>query len=511
LREHKGFGHGAYLYTMQRRIIFLLILFCHFTTQTPAAASQFVFEYNENCSRAYENYLSLHVQEAREIIISEMKTNPYNLMATYLSDYEDCIVLLLNCDKTEYDDRAGHLDTRIALLENGDHNSPWYRFCKAGIYLHWAIVKMRFGEQYSAAVNFHRSFAMLKDNKRLFPAFEYNQVFGGLEEAVVGSIPGSYKWLAGVFGMKGNVKNGTEKLGTFINTHHPNDPLYTETLLYYLYTRFYLLMEQKEVWNFLSSAKFNTHNNLLNTFVKVNIALDHRKSDAAIETLQAAAHDLNYYRYPVFDYQMGMALLTKGDTLCARYFRQFLKKNKSDLYIKDCWQKMALTWYIAGDMQQASYCKEQAKLQGSTRLDADKQAARFAESTMWPLKKLLQGRLMTDGGYYAQAQAILNSIDTNSLTNPADRGEYYFRMGRVLEESENSKALDYYQSAINAGNKRHEQFAARAALQMGKMYEHMGMTAQAKRKYEECLDMPSHDFQNSIDQQAKAGINRMEH
>jgi hypothetical protein len=45
---------------------------------------------------------------------------------------------------------------------------------------------------------------------------------------------------------------------------------------------------------------------------------------------------------------------------------------------------------------------------------------------------------------------------------------------------------------------------------MGIIYEHTGQTKEAIDRYNECLDMPSHDFQNSIDNQAKAGLNRIE-
>jgi tetratricopeptide (TPR) repeat protein len=455
--------------------------------------------------------MSLHIQEGRVSIINEMKNNPYNLMATYISDYEDCIVLLMNSDKSDYEQRTGHMEDRIELLEKGDRSSPWYRFCKAGIYLHWALVNTRFGEQYKAAINFHHSFSLLKENKRLFPDFEYNTVFGGLQEAVVGSLPGNYKWLASIFGMKGSVKKGTEQLGTFVSTHTTKQPLYAESVLYYVLTRFYLLSEQKEVWDFLNSQQFPTHDNLLNSFTKATIGLDFRKSEVVTETLQDAMTDSNYNKYPVFDYQMGVAALPGPDTMCVGYFREYLKKNKSGLLIKDSWQKMAFSYYLNNNIVLAAYCMNQVKSQGNTRVDADKQASRFAEKGLWPSKKLLQSRLLIEGGYYSRALAILQHMDEAQLKQPADKVEYLFRMGRAYQESgDNNKAIEYYQATINNGQNRHEQFAARAALQMGLIYEHSGMAAKAVSRYKECLDMPAHDFQNSIDQQAKAGINRME-
>lgn len=490
------------------QVFLFCILICNSTT---AAAAGYVFDYNSNCNRAYQSYMSLHFADGHGALLNEVTTNPYNLMATYIADYEDCIVLLLNCDKEEYKRREAHMDQRLKLLEQGDHNSPWYRFTKSGVYLHWALVNMRMGDMYHQALYFRKSFLLLKENKKLYPQFEYNAVFSGLQEAVAGSVPDNYKWLAALFGIRGSVRKGTSQLEAFVNTHNAEQPLYAETQLYYLFTRFYLVADQKGVWEYIASSRFANKNNLLHTFVKVNLALDYRKADAAIETLNAAMTEPEYINYPVFDYQMGMALLCKSDTGCTYYFGRYLEKNKSELFIKDAWQKMAFAWYIAGNTAKAEYCKKQITQQGMARIDADKQAEKFGEKNIWPMRKLLQCRYLIEGGYYSQALAVLNSIDKASLTNIADKEEYYFRMGRIYEETGNSsKALEYYQYTITTGKNRHEQFAPRAALQKGRLYEQAGNNQQAMACYKECLAMPEHDFQNSIDNQAKAGLNRVE-
>ena len=500
---------------MPFRVILFLLLFC---TPNRGNAKAYTYDYTDNCNRAYQSFMSLHMEEGRRYIAAELKANPNNLMANYVADYEDCVELLMNCDNTDYKARKPHFDERLELLEKGDKSSPWYLFCKAGIYVHWAIVNIRFGEQYRAAMNFHKSFGLLEENERLFPSFEYNHVFTGLQQAVIGSLPGNYKWIASMFGMKGDIKKGTAQLSTFINTHTSAQLIYTETVLYYLFARFYLLAEQKEVWNFLNDPQFATKDNLLNAFAKVNIAIDYRKSDAAIETLMGTAVNPDYKKYPIFDYQMGVALLTKLDTNSTAYFYQYLKKTKSDIYIKDSWQKMAFAWYVNNNMPKATYCMNQVKMRGTAKLDADKQAYRFAENKVWPLIDLLRARLLIDGGYSETALTILQAIPPGTIKYPADKAEYFFRLGRVYEELTNntgdkkyfSPAIENYQNSIATGKGKHEQFAARAALQMGKMYEQAGMKTEAIKKYNECLDMPSHDFQNSIDQQAKAGINRLE-
>jgi hypothetical protein len=62
---------------------------------------------------------------------------------------------------------------------------------------------------------------------------------------------------------------------------------------------------------------------------------------------------------------------------------------------------------------------------------------------------------------------------------------------------------------MQQGADRKEQFAARACLQLGLLYEKQGKRDIALQYFNQCLTMRDHDFQQSIDQQAKAGINRL--
>lgn len=172
---------------------------------------------------------------------------------------------------------------------------------------------------------------------------------------------------------------------------------------------------------------------------------------------------------------------------------------------------MAYTYYLQGNKTKAFYCLQQIKKNGTTSIDADKQAQRFAENEDWPNPLLLKVRLLIDGGYNKQALAYLKTKTSSDFTTYADKLEYYFRLGRVFDEMGNvNTALQYYNTTIKYGRNSKEYFAARAALQMAFIYEKAGMKPQAINSYNQCLSMEDHDFQNSIDQQAKAGLNRLQ-
>ena len=85
---------------MKYKVLFVFCLL--FSISGAALAEDYTFDYDANCNKAYQYYMSLHTAEGNAMVRREIIQHPYNLMATYLADYDDCLLLLLNCDKKEY-------------------------------------------------------------------------------------------------------------------------------------------------------------------------------------------------------------------------------------------------------------------------------------------------------------------------------------------------------------------------------------------------------------------------
>lgn len=491
---------------MRSRIL-LIILLC---TCQAVIARQYHYRYTENCRDAYQHYMALRPEDGREMIKKELIADPYNLMATYISDYEDCLLLLFNGNRVDYDQLKRHQQDRLKLMERGDEQSPWHRLCQAGIYMHWAFVHLRFNENLKAGTSFRKSFLLLKENQQLFPAFEYDDIFLGIEEATVGSLPDNYKWIASIFGMRGNIHNGAGKVKQFLNRHETGDPFYNEAAIYYAYMSYYVLSDKDEAWRTVNAKDFDTDNNLLNSFVKINIAINYRKAAYAEDLLLQTSKWDNYINYPIFDYEYGYALLHGLDYTAITKFRKFLDTYTGSIFIKDAWQKMAYAYYLQGNSKMAEYCRKKILTEGTATTDSDKQALRFAQQTNWPHPALLKIQLLTDGGYYIKAEKILSGTTLEDYKTIPHQLEFYFRLARVNEElGHTSTAITYYNKAIEAGRDRPEQFAARSALMAGLLYEKIKQTEKAVKMFQLALSMKNHDFKNSIDQQAKAGINRL--
>jgi tetratricopeptide (TPR) repeat protein len=493
---------------MPRFIFSVLFALCFFLR---AAASEMVFDFNSDCIKGYRHLMALQYGEATIILKAELQKNPGNIIPQYLSDYEDCLNLLFNGDPKDYVSLKGNLEKRLELIEKGDRKSPWYRFCKANIYLHWALIAMRFNDQFKAASRFRKSFLLLKENKELYPGFEENKVLLGLEQAVAGAIPDNYKWLGSVLGVKGDVNKGIGAIVAYLNTHTDGKAvLHEEAMIYYIYLKFYLLNARETAWKYANSSAYSEKGNLMRSFVKTNIALNYRKAKIAEEIISRAAVLEESAAFPIMYYERAESMLLQLDPACTTFYQQFLNEYKGAHFVKDSWLKMAWVAYLQHDQKRSDICIGQVRQKGNAETDADKQALKFALNPVWPPLALLEVRLLIDGGSYNKALATIQRIGKKDLRNTSERLEYHFRYGRIFEElGQYDNALIFYTTTINMGRARQEHYAARAALQSGFIYETQGKRDAAVAQFKDCLDMRDHDAQSSIDQLAKAGLNRL--
>ena len=165
--------------------------------------------------------------------------------------------------------------------------------------------------------------------------------------------------------------------------------------------------------------------------------------------------------------------------------------------------------FLQGNTNAAENARQQVLTKGSETTDADKQAAKDAKSGVWPNPLLLKARLLNDGGYNNEAIALLTGKSAADFTKQEDKLEFAYRIARIYDDvGRDSEAIKMYLLAIKLGEDRTEYYAARAALQIGLIYEQQGKKDIAIKYFQECLDMKDHDYKDSLDQKAKAGIER---
>jgi hypothetical protein len=470
-----------------------------------------VYEFNSICQQAYLEITKLKLDNGRALITKAKQQNPDNLIPVALENYIDFYTLFFNEDPAQFKAYRKNASARIDLLKEGPESSPFYNYYLSMAYLLRAGVELKFGEKWNAGWDFKRGYTYIKDNKKAFPTFSPNDLLYGPMQAIVGTIPSGYKWIANLFGMKGSIKTGMKLINGFTESSDPWARLFfNEAAFLNCYLKFYIENDKDGVFEFIQRRKLDVVNNHLFTYMAANLGIHNKMSDYAEGVLNNMNRSVEYLQTNAFDYQMAMVKMNKLELKEATvYLERFVTQFKGKTFIKDAYQKLSWSYYLQGNRQAAEAARKKILERGSTDAEPDKKAQKDAKMGAYPNLVLLKARLLSDGGYHTQALSVLKSYSKESFSKAEDQLDFVYRLGRIYDDlNRDDEAIQYYILAIQAGEGRTEYYAARAALQIAQIYERNGKKSLAITYYQKCLDMDDHEYKDSIDQRAKAGISR---
>jgi len=490
-----------------KKLIFLAAFCCFSFT----SFSQKVYVFDSTCRQAYQEIIKLKLDHGKELIDKARAENNNNLIPDLLEGYIDFFILFFNEDSAQYRLRKENFDRRLSAFDSGPHNDPFYRFSKGVSYLQRAAVKIKFGERYSAGWDFKKANSQIKENRSAYPKFEPNKMIYGPLEVIIGTVPKGYKWITSLFGMKGSINEGMQVMNGFINSKNDLARLFSnEAIFYYCYLTFYIKNDPEAVFKLIHSKKLDIVNNHLFTYLAANLALNSKQTDYALQILENRNKSGEYMQTTAWDFEMGYIKYHKlqlNDAIAS--FENFIRNFKGKFYVKDVLQKLSWAYYLKGNKEEAEKYRLLTIKNGNTDSDADKKAYRDAKKNVWPEEALLKARILNDGGYNKEALAILTRKDIEEYSKPEEKLEYAYRLGRIYDDMGRAdEAIQYYTMAINLGKDRTEYYAARAALQLGFIYEKRNQKTLAINSFQECLDMGDHEYKDSLDQRAKSGIAR---
>jgi tetratricopeptide (TPR) repeat protein len=492
-------------------VFFIVFLFFSFLF-LPYGQTQVVyhFDFNADCRKAYYEIIRLKLNTGKQILETEKKANPANLIPYFLDNYIDFFTLFFNEDPKEYNLRKPSLEQRLNLMKKGDPASPFYLYTRSVIYFQWAAVDIKFGARWDAAWAFRKSFLTGKENLEKFPDFQPSRMLQGSMQVAAGTIPPGYQWLSSLLGIHGTIDAGMHTLENMLNSTDPYAiTFHDEAAFYFLYLKFYILNQREQVFQYIHQQNWNTGNNHLFAYLVANLSLNNQDASVTEEIIRQLNRDPGYLDMPLWDMQMGYARADRLDKESIVYMDRFLSRFKGKFYVKDVLQKISWIYYLQQEPEKAEEARARILVSGNTETDADKQALKEAESGRWPNESLLRARLLDDGGYYPQALQVLAGKKLSSFPDIQDQLEYSYRIGRIYDALDRkTEAMAAYQEAMRLGEYRREYYGARAALQMGYIYESRGDKKNALIYFNKVLAMKSHDYKNALDQKAKAGIER---
>ncbi len=506
-QEKRGFiGPFFYFYTMRKCALLAFVL---------APAYLFAsFEFNDNCRQAYAAIIRLKFSEGEKMLAKERASNPSNRIPVLLDNYIDFLTLLIGEDPAEYAKRKSNRDARLELLKDEDGSSPYQLFSRAEIGLQWAFVQVRFGDHFSAALGIKKAFGLLKKNEKRFPDFLPQKKTLGVLHALAGAIPGKYKWAADLAGVKGSVPQGIAELADTYQAvrSDPSFRFLEEEVLFFLATITQNLgNNDAALEKLLRVFELENYNGPLMVFCRAGICMHTGQNDKALEVLSQRRDTAGEFRFHYLDYLKGSALMNKLDGRAVVSLGKYVSEFRGMSYIRAAYQKLAWAALLKDDTSGYRKMMGACARVGASLTDEDKQALTEAKEKNIPNQVLLRARLLFDGGYYQQAlDVLLAQKPSQALHSQKENIEFVYRLARIHHRLGNSdKAIAYYGIVIGQSEKLPYYFASNSWLQLGTIYENRNEPEKARKCYQKCLSLTGHEYQDSIDQKAKAGLNRL--
>lgn len=492
---------------MKKRLILLCLL-----AIAGFSASAKYFDLSHAAKDTYRKITSLRLAESRAALDALQRGEPDNLMAIYFENYLDFFSVFVNDNKAEYQRLAKNMEPRLDKIARGPSNSPWFLYTQAEIRLQWAITRSRYGDYLTALSDIKQAYALLEENRRKFPDFAANKKSLGIMHALVGNVPEEYRWaVKALGGMDGNLDQGLRELEEALAHAKKSDFIFEdETTVAYALLQLHLNNRGDIAWNTLKNSKLNAKVNPMAAFVMATVAMRTGRNDEAIRLLQECPSGNAYAPFHQRNYLLGLAKLRRLDADANKALEAFVNNFKGENSIKEAYQKLA--WYhltLDNDNGYRTYTNY-VKIKGAANSEPDKVALREANAGEMPDQRLLQARLLFDGGYYQRAFDLLKNNAGDYAADRKKNLEYTYRLGRIAHKLGKTRdAIRLYTETADKGAKDPWYFACNAALQLGLLHEENKDAANARAAFTRCLSMKPEEYTASLHAQAKAGLGRV--
>ena len=494
-----------FLYHALKHTLFIFLVFAF----SNAGFTQ-NFTTSGDYDKAYSLLLNLKFTEADELIQRLKTSDQQNLAPLYLEDLSDFLYIVVTEDQHQFEARKGLRSQRLKALSRLPATSPYKLLAEGEIQLHWAFSMMRFGEYFNGAMAINKAFKALAKNIQLFPDFLPTYKSMGLLHTLFGTVPDNYRWATNLMGVDGTIELGIGEMEMVIQKSEGKPEyqnLRKETLFLLSFLHINLLNDSEALKRYQKEVE--KENGPLMDFAKASLYKENGQANKAIEVLLSSSK--SRAAFPYLNLLLGELKLARMDNDASLYLTNYTQSFKGKSYLKSAQQKIAWHSLLSnGDEKMYRNLISKVETIGSTMIDEDKAAQKEFESKQVPNPVLLKARLQFDGGFYQAALKTLITSKTTDLTNADERLEFTYRLARIHDELGNeNEAISYYKMTIENGAESKRYFAANSSLMLGMLYESSGQKDKALKAFEACSGFNNSEYQNSINQKAKAGILRV--
>ncbi len=475
------------------------------------ASAYYVFD--KKLELAYTNIISFHFTEAEHLLNQEQIEKPGNDLCLLYFNYIGFLKAFVTEERTVYEKflkKSADFSDKIRH-DKSNEASPFHLYAQSEMLVQLALLKIKFGENITAANDMRKAYKLIKRNEILFPSFVLNKKISGLLNVLIGSVPGQYQWILNYAGIDGNITEGiTELQELYDDAGNHGFSSYRPEILFYQGFISSVLSMQADSANLLNRMRPLIKSTPLIAYVCSNLLMKQGKNEEAIETLNVSLNNNTSYPFIFLHYKRGLARLRKLDLSAEKDFNTYLEKYKGVNNVKAVYQKLAWIALLKGDTADYKMNLSLCRQRGYRLIDEDKNAHDEAVTDAIINIYLLKSRLYFDGGYYNEALKSITERSINDFPTYNEQLEVTYRLGRILQMmGQTDKAILYYEKTLENGLSSKHYFAANSSLMLGQIYEEGHQYEKAKSFYRQTISIKHDQYKNSIDQKAKAGLERI--
>jgi TolA-binding protein len=453
---------------------------------------------------AFRYFLNLEFDSCL-LQIKKSPDQPYHL---YLQSLVGVTRIFMADDENLYKAQKEKESEWLANIEKSALEEKQKIFLISELKIQWAILKMKYGDEFSAFWDLRQAFHFTQSNLEKYPDFIPSYKSLGFLNVLFGVVPTKYNWILSIFGVNGNVKIGMQLLS---QVSMQKNPYAVESSLVIALLNTYLLNQHEKGLNSISKLQQSEYGILVD-YAYGLIAIKNSNSELALNMLKDGMDKYEQpFKLPQLYYLLGEIYLQKGDfTEAIKYYNQFIDNHSGLSLIKDAYYKIGICYLILNQLSTANNNFDLALKSGWTKNEADSYAQEQVELGNYSDKDLYRLRYATDGGFYENAFKVQSAIDPDKLEK-RDLCEYYYRTARLMQKTYKlNLAIEYYKKTLDHQNERSWYFAPNAALQLGLIYKNQNNDAKAKAYLEMVFNYKNHPYQKSIRQKAKINLNTLD-
>jgi len=445
-------------------------------------------------NQAYDHLLNYRIDSCQAVLQNSTK-NPYNY---YLQLLSTSVNLVIADDETLFKSLKNEEAEFLSAVESEKFSKAEKGFLKAEARLQWGLIKLKYGEEFSAFWNIKQAFSLAKATNQEFPGYLPNYKTLGLLHAMLGLVPEKYNWVLSLFGMQGDLGQGLQELQKVVQ-YEKDFSLEAQITLAMI--QGYLLGDQEKSVAEMQLV-YNLRKSILTNYLYSLSLMKNSGSARAMEVI-SSTDGKNQFAY--FYYLTGEILLQHERYAEAiNAYESFKKTTNGQSLLKDATYKTALCYYLTGD--KTSFSKTWSKIQGTgvAKNEADKYAQSEVLLNELSYPDLYKLRFATDGGFFGLAKSILSGMDQSNFSSK-DLCEYHYRAGRLYHKTNQLvSAKDSYTKAIHGQGTNNWYFAPNALLQLAVIFIDEQMFDDAKTALKQLDGYKGYPYESSIRQQAKS-------